>query len=147
MDQNPSAQGPEKSGNPPRVLILEDEEMLRELIRIALEMLGCEVAEAADGRTALQSHRLASDAGTPFSLLISDLSLPGDLSAVETLRQMLETTPGLRALLCTGNTESDVFRNFRNHGFCGRIPKPFEVADLFKTIQSHLPETPRQSPH
>jgi two-component system cell cycle sensor histidine kinase/response regulator CckA len=116
--------------------------MLRELIRIALEMLGCDVAEAADGRTALQTHRTALEAGTPFSLMISDLSLPGDLSAVETLRQMLQTTPELRALLCTGNTDSDVFRNFHDHGFCGRIPKPFEVADLFKTIQLHLPDHP-----
>ncbi len=121
--------------------------MLRELIRITVEMLGCEVAEAADGRSALKSHQTAVDAGTPFSLLISDLSLPGDLSAVETLQQMLQTTPGLRALLCTGNTDSEVFRNFRNHGFCDRIPKPFEVADLFQTIQNHLPETPRRSPH
>jgi two-component system cell cycle sensor histidine kinase/response regulator CckA len=140
LEQNPLRQiTDDKSAPLARVLILEDEEMLRELIRISVEMLGCEAGEASNGQSAIQAHRQAIESGARFSLLITDLTLPGTTSAVQALEIMRQLDPCLKAVLCTGNTQSEIYRNFQNHGFSGRIPKPFEVSELFETIRNHLP--------
>jgi CheY-like chemotaxis protein len=118
-----------------RILILEDEAMLRELMRITLEMIGFEVEEASTGEKALSAYTCALQSKRPFSLLICDLTLPGRRTGVQTVAEIRAIDPTLRALLCTGNTSHPAFARFHELGFQAVLAKPYEVAELERVVR------------
>ncbi len=117
-----------------RVLLVEDDEMVRVVTRRALERLGYAVTEAANGPEAL---RLWDREGTAFDLVISDMSMP-QMSGVELVRQIKARAPNALILLTSGYTEyafSNANRFERGVGF---IEKPFTPDQLGKRIRDLL---------
>ncbi|WP_052388645.1 ATP-binding protein [Belnapia moabensis] len=88
---------PAQSGHRPRVLLVDDEPMVRRMLAAELADGGYEVVEAADGALAL--GHLSRDES--FQLLVTDLAMPG-LDGVGLIREAQERHPGLPAILVTG---------------------------------------------
>lgn len=121
-----------------RVLVMDDEEFVREISMEILNYLGCESAAAADGHEAIKLYVEAQENNDPFDILIMDLTIPGSMGGVETLEKLQLLNPEVKALVSSGYANDPVMANYREYGFCGVIPKPFEVEELKKILHEIL---------
>ncbi len=117
-----------------RVLIMDDEELVREMSREVLKYLGCETATAADGHEAITLYMQAKENNTPFDVLIMDLTIPGSMGGVETLERLRILDPQVKALVSSGYANDPVMANYKEYGFCGVVPKPFMVEELNEVL-------------
>lgn len=127
--------GPVKSH---RLLVMDDEEYIRNLIARALAMRGYHVDTAKDGEAALQMFRNALTSGTPYGLVILDLTVAGGMGAVETLPHLQQLDPAVRVMVSSAYLSDPVIQNYREHGFCGVAVKPYDLSDLIETIEKNL---------
>jgi two-component system, cell cycle sensor histidine kinase and response regulator CckA len=116
------------------VLVVDDEEPVREVSREALTALGLTVIEAADGAAALA--RLQEN-GHGIRLVLLDLTMPG-LPGDETLRRLRQTHPDLPVVVMSGYSEGETMQRCASLGVAGFLPKPFDVAALTARLRPHL---------
>jgi PAS domain S-box-containing protein len=119
-----------------RILIMDDDEIVRESSRRVLEELGYEVVLACDGAEAIDVYQKAKNAGIPFDAVIMDLTVPGGLGGKETIRRMLEIDPGAKVIVSSGYSNDPVLAEYRDHGFKGVVTKPYRIKDLSDTVYS-----------
>lgn len=113
-----------------RILVMDDEEMLRDLSAKILRRFGYEVATAADGHEAIELYKKAKRK-KPFDAVIMDLSVPNGLGGKETIGRLRELDPNVKAILSSGSPKSHpVLVNYKNYGFSATIDKPFEFREL-----------------
>lgn len=110
----------------PRLLVVEDEPLVRELIVLELEDAGYDVVEAEDGPTALRL--LADDAD--IALLFTDIRLPGGMTGWDIAEQARGLRPDLPVIYCTGYS-SDALRLVPGAEF---MKKPYRPAAVVAAI-------------
>jgi DNA-binding NtrC family response regulator len=120
--------------DPKRILLADDEEMVRDIGKAMMARLGHAVVLAADGPEALAAIRAAE---APFELVVFDMRMPG-MSGEELLAEMKRLSPGSRFVLTSGFALNDEASKLMNQGCCGFIQKPFRIADLTKALESAL---------
>jgi PAS domain S-box-containing protein len=120
----------------PRILFMDDEELIRDLAKEMISQLGFEVEVAGDGGKALALYREAGNNGAPFDLVIIDLTIPGGMGGQETMRRLREIDPGVRAVVTSGYTDNPVIRNFREYGFIAALPKPYRIEDVNQLLRN-----------
>ncbi len=113
----------------PRVLLVEDESAVRELLSSALERNGFDVVTAGSAEEALA---LASPS---FQILLSDISLPG-MSGVQLARQLRRTLPELRVLLMSGYAREEFSTGPNAVDDMPFIPKPFATRTVVERLKS-----------
>ncbi len=118
------------------ILLIDDEEAVREAVTDILEMAGVRVLAAADGKSGLALYRENQAA---IRLVLLDLSMPG-MSAEETFRQLRTLDPGLLIILSSGYDESEVSARFAGQAPTGFVQKPYSMDDLTLAIRQHLRE-------
>jgi two-component system response regulator PilR (NtrC family) len=111
--------------HPPRILVVDDERSMRELLAIVLRREGYEVQLAENGRTAIAL--LERD---PVDLLISDIKMP-DMSGVDVLRAAKKIDPHVLAIMITAFASTETAVEAMRLGACDYLSKPFDV-DLLK---------------
>lgn len=121
-----------------RILVMDDDEMVREIIDRMLRRLGYETVLAANGQAALEIYKSAQENGQGFDVVILDLTVPGGLGGVGTLRKLLDFDPGARAIVSSGYSNDPIMSNYRNFGFCGVAPKPYRIEQLSSALQACL---------
>ena len=124
-------QGP--SPSPTRLLLVEDERVLRQLVSQFLRRSGFEVAEAGDGPAAVERY----DAEGPFDLILLDLNLPG-FSGVEVCRQVRRSSPAQPVLICSAIVTDEAEGPLREMGVRGCLSKPYLPEDLIARIRAIL---------
>ena len=120
---------------PLRILVLEDEAMVRQAIVFALRREGWEVVETARGEETVAAWEDARAAGHPFDLLVSDLTIRGGMGGVETLQRILSVDPSARALACSGYTDDPVISDPYRFGFMTSLAKPFDPGALVRAVR------------
>jgi PAS domain S-box-containing protein len=116
------------------ILVMDDDEMVRDLAAITLERSGYQVKCCADGKEAISLYRGAKDTGTPFSAVIMDLTIPGGIGGVEVARRILEFDPAARLIVSSGYSDDPVMSNFKDYGFCAAMEKPFKANDITEIL-------------
>ena len=116
-----------------RILIMDDEEMVLEILGDALTSYGCEVTAVKDGREALACYQQEK-----FDLVIIDLTIPGGLGGRETIKLLREYDPGVKAVVSSGYANDPVLARYEDYGFCGRLEKPFVLEELFRLLDRIL---------
>ena len=113
-----------------KILVLDDEEFVREVVCEMLITLGCEVLCAEEGKEALRiyQHHLSTD--TPFDFVILDLTIPGGMGGKETFEEMRKIDPKVKAIVSSGYSVDPVMANYQNYGFCGVMSKPFNFDEM-----------------
>ena len=117
---------------------MDDEELVRKVAAELLRTLGHEVELAEHGEAALRKFRDARQAGTPFDLVILDLTIRGGSGGAETMRELLRIDPGARAVVSSGYSDDSVVAAYRKHGFRACLKKPYSLEQLRRTIASVL---------
>jgi two-component system cell cycle sensor histidine kinase/response regulator CckA len=124
-----------------RVLVMDDEAMICQLCSSYLTAQGYLVDVAHDGHEAIRKYDAAMLAGTPYDCLVMDLTIPGGMSGKEAITEIRKRDPNVRAIVSSGYAADPVMANFREHGFSGFIPKPFQLNALHQEIKRVLAET------
>ncbi|RMI06573.1 MAG: PAS domain S-box protein, partial [Calditrichaeota bacterium] len=124
------------------VLVMDDDETIREIYRHMLNHLECEVEVTADGAEAIERFREAHAAGRPFDVVILDLTVPGGMGGREVLEKLREIDPEVRAIVASGYSNNPVLANYSEYGFRGCITKPFNLEVLSRTLEEVLQREP-----
>jgi DNA-binding response OmpR family regulator len=120
--------------SPATILIVEDEEDVRELTRDVLEMNGFTVLESMDPADAI---RIAETHPGPIDLLITDVVMPR-MSGPELARRLRETRPALRVLCMSGYPESAERGADGSAAWTGWLQKPFNPDGLIVKVRECL---------
>jgi PAS domain S-box-containing protein len=121
-----------------RVLVMDDETAMREILGAMLSSMGYEVTYAIDGWEALD---LASDAirrHKPFTAVFMDLTIPGGMGGRETIGQLRQIDPGVPAFVVSGYSENPVMSDPARYGFVGKLQKPFRKSELSEVLNNYL---------
>jgi CheY-like chemotaxis protein len=121
-----------------RVLVMDDEKYMRDMLSEMLCSLGCEVTTATDGNEALNLIQEASAKGTPFNCALMDLTIPGKMGGREAIGQLRKTDTALIVIAISGYYEDDVMTAPNRYGFNGSITKPFKRAAIEKELNRHF---------
>ncbi len=121
-----------------RVLVVDDEDMVRRIVRAMLERLGHEVDTAGDGETALEMYEKAMKAGRRYDLVIMDLTIPGGMGGKEAIGKLLKLDPDARAIVSSGYSNDPVMAAYRDHGFAAAVIKPFQIEELRQAVEKAL---------
>jgi len=121
-----------------RVLVMDDEAEIRELIKDVLENMGMEVLTCADGKTAIEIYRREMQSSAPIDLVILDLTVPGELGGKETLQELLKIDPKIKAIVSSGYSNDPIMSEYKKYGFKGVVSKPYQINELIVTVQNVL---------
>ena len=121
-----------------KVLVMDDEDSIRIMAREMLAHCGYQVLLAQDGHEALAIYKQAMESHTPIDLVILDLTVPGKLGGLETLAQLRQVDPQVKALVSSGYSTDPIMANFASHGFAGVIAKPYSMIDLSQMVHNVL---------
>lgn len=125
-----------------RILVMDDESMVRGVARSILKYLGFEAILASSGEEALeiyQKHRLE---GVHIDAVVLDLTVPGGMGGAETASRLLALDPSAKLLVSSGYSEDPVMSNYQEYGFAGRIPKPYKPAEFSEILTRVLHSLP-----
>jgi PAS domain S-box-containing protein len=125
-----------------KILVMDDEPELRELIREMLEALGYEAVCVSDGAEAVEEFGRAAASPSPFACAIMDLTIPGRMGGLEALPQILEIQPNFRAVVASGYSNDPAVADFEKYGFKGILPKPFTTEELGMVLNEVLEKSP-----
>jgi two-component system cell cycle sensor histidine kinase/response regulator CckA len=118
-----------------KILLMDDEEVIRDVAGEMLRHLGCEVEVVEDGEQAVGRYRGALAAGNPFEMVIVDLTVPGGVGGMEVVERLLKIDPAVKVIISSGYSNDPAMVNFRQYGFQGVVVKPFKLEDLSTTLQ------------
>ncbi|MFC1537464.1 PAS domain S-box protein [Gemmatimonadota bacterium] len=123
-----------------RILVMDDEQALREVISRMLEQIGHEVECANNGTQAVKIYKQAKESGQPFDAVILDLTIPGGMGGQETVKKLIEIDPEVKAIVSSGYSNDPVLANFRDYGFNSKVSKPYRIEELREVVQSVMQE-------
>ena len=116
------------------VLLVDDEEMVRQVASSLLTLMGFAVLTAADGVEALQIYRERTD---DIALVLLDLAMPR-MGGEETFTEIRRVKEDVKVILSSGYNEQDTTRNFAGKGLAGFIQKPYRLDALRDMIRAVL---------
>ncbi len=124
-----------------KILVVDGEEMVRDVTGGMLNYMGCRVGFAKNGLEALARYRKALDAGEPFDAVILDLSLPGGPDAIETMKKLQQIHPGVRVVASSGDSGNPVVGQLKGLGFRALVLRPYRSAQLGQALSKVLGES------
>ncbi len=115
------------------ILIIDDEDVVREVLKETLEFHGFKVEEASNSKEAIEKYKK-----NKFDLVLLDLTLPGDISGRKIGEKILEIDKNAKIIIASGYSDDPVLSNYKKYGFCGKITKPFTIDILISEIKKVL---------
>ncbi len=130
-----------------RMLVMDDEETVRMVLRAMLEVLGHQVVLTSEGSEAISLYRQRFGSPEPFDLVVVDLTIPGGLGGKETLAELQKIDRQVRVIVSSGYSNDPVMASYRQYGFAAAVTKPYILGELTKAIDIALtePDNPRTS--
>jgi signal transduction histidine kinase/ActR/RegA family two-component response regulator len=127
------------------ILVMDDDEMVRELAVISIKRLGYKVVCCEDGLQAVSLYRAAYDVGAPYHLVIMDLTIPGRMGGVKAAQEILAIDPAARMIVSSGYSKDPVMANFSDYGFCAALEKPYNIDEIARILQGTTLNSAEQS--
>jgi len=127
---------PEPSAEPGsgRVLVMDDEELVREVLEAMLVTIGYEVDLVCEGRDAVDAYAQAMHNDRPYLVVVMDLTVPGGMGGVEAMAAIRALDPHARGIVSSGFSDDPVMSEPARFGFCGVVGKPYRLAELGKAL-------------
>jgi two-component system, cell cycle sensor histidine kinase and response regulator CckA len=120
-----------------KILVMDDEELVRSICAEILLNLGYDVETASHGEEAISMFNNALDSEKRFDLVIMDLTIPGGLGGKETLMRLKKLDPTIKSIVASGYSNDPVMANYKEHGFDEVLTKPYKFEDL-SSIVGHV---------
>jgi len=121
-----------------RILIMDDEDLILDVVSSMLEYLGYEVELSRNGQEALEIYKTSLGTPNPIGAVIMDLTIPGGRGGKEVIRDLMALDPQVRAIVSSGYSNDPIMSNCTEYGFKGVVRKPFKMEDLRDVLQEVL---------
>lgn len=121
-----------------RILVMDDEDMVLEVVKEMLRLLGHEVVGVKDGKEAVEAYKEAKQKANPFDVVILDLTVPGGMKGDEALRELKKIDPDVKAIVSSGYSNDPIMSEYEKYGFKAVIPKPYGLEELKEAIKKAL---------
>ena len=119
------------------ILVMDDEEMVRQVTEAMLSTLGYDVRCARNGSEAITLYEEVKQSSHPFDAIIMDLTIPGELGGKETIARLLKIDPSAKVIVSSGYSNDPVIADFEKYGFKGVVTKPYGIDEL-GTVLRHV---------
>jgi C4-dicarboxylate-specific signal transduction histidine kinase/CheY-like chemotaxis protein len=117
-----------------KVLLMDDEEMVRNVGIKLLETLGYEVELAVNGEEAISLYLESIRDKSKFDAVILDLTIKGGMGGFETLKELKKIDPGVKAIVSSGYSGENQNKDYLKQGFTAAAPKPYNLSELSNTL-------------
>ena len=121
-----------------QILIMDDESMIRDMLKQMLEHQGHEVVLAQNGHEAISLYQEYFKSGRSIDIIIMDLTIPNGMGGKDAVQEILRINPEAKVIVASGYSNDPIMANYRDYGFKASIIKPFQLAELNKTINTVL---------
>ncbi|MTI81866.1 MAG: PAS domain S-box protein [Firmicutes bacterium] len=118
-----------------RVLIMDDELLVRKVAGRIIKYLGYYVDYAQDGEEAITKYEKAISSGNTFDVVIMDLTIPGGMGGIETIKHLINIDPNVKAVVSSGYSTDPVMAEYKKYGFSAVVSKPYSIEELSKTMK------------
>ena len=112
------------------ILLMDDNDELREVVTELLQLLGHNVYTATKGEEAIEIYKQNN-----IDYVILDLTIPGGMGGKETLKQLKKIDKNVKAVVSSGYTDDDVMANYKKYGFIAKIEKPYTLEKLKELLK------------
>ena len=121
-------------GGQGRILVVDDQDNVREAAERLLGRLGYHTVSAASGQEAVSLFRHHVHSGDPINAVLLDMTLPGGLSGDEVMHELRKVDSNARVIATSGYFDDDAESTFRRDGYVGILPKPYAVERLSQKL-------------
>ncbi len=118
-----------------RVLLMDDDEIVRDVTQNMLIDLGYEIVLSTNGTEAVTLYQEAMKAGRPFAAVILDLTVPGGMGGRETMQAILDIDADVRAIVASGYSADPIMADFAKYGFRDLLKKPYSLQEIGDALQ------------
>jgi CheY-like chemotaxis protein len=123
-----------------RILIMDDEEIIRDFIIESLTSIGYQVDVTKDGEETIQYYREALKKEAPYDAVILDLTIPGGKGGKETIKEIHKINPAAKVIVSSGYSNDPIMADYKKYGFAGVVPKPFNISELSNVLHEIIPQ-------
>ena len=117
-----------------KILIMEDDVMVRDTVIAMLQRLGYETDYADNAEDTVQIYSDSMNNGKPFDAVLIDLTIYGELQGVDAIDNLREADPNVKGILSTGYLNNDIIDEYKERGFVDLLQKPYDMQELSKTL-------------
>ena len=128
----------EQLARQPRVLVMDDDEMMRIINKKMFQHYNCNVSLATSGEEAVALFLKGEKEETVFDLVLLDLRVNEGMGGVEASEKILECNPEAKVILISGDAGNEVILNYQEYGFVAALTKPFSVDTVQSVVQHFL---------
>jgi PAS domain S-box-containing protein len=121
-----------------RILVMDDESVVRQVAEQALLRAGFAPVMVANGTDAVAVYRETFERGRRFDAVVLDLTIPSGMGGREAAKRILAIDPSARLIVSSGYSEDSVMARYREHGFSAVLPKPFGARQLCDAVENVL---------
>ena len=121
-----------------RILIMDDEEMIQEILTDMLETMGFTTTSTSDGRETMEAFKKAIEQNNPFRAVILDLTVPGGMGGKKIVKEIRKTDKNIPVFVVSGYSEDAAIANPEEFGFTASLQKPFAVSQLSGIFKKYL---------
>ena len=126
-----------------RILVLEDEPLIRQLIVSNLTAAGCEVTPTGEGSETVARYTEALLQGLRYDLVVMDLSIPNGMGGAQAMEKLRQLDPHVQAIVSSGYSDDPIMSRYADFGFRAVLPKPYQPGELRELVTSLLAESRR----
>jgi len=120
------------------ILVMDDEELIRDMTTEMLEYLGYQTTTCENGGEAIAQYEAAKNSGGPFSAVIMDLTIPGGMGGKEAAERILAIDPLACLIVSSGYSNDPIMSGYSAYGFNGAIAKPYKMVEFGQLLSTIL---------
>ena len=120
------------------ILIMDDEEDVRDLFVLSLEMLGYDTLTANDSSEAINIYKASLENGNKISAIILDLNIPGSMRGEEVALEIRKISNEVKLIVCSGDSLGEEMINYKSFGFDGALEKTFNRKNIKQLLDKLL---------
>ncbi len=128
-----------------KVLVMDDEQIIRNILAEMLDEVGCRTETCSDGAAAIDLYRTAREQGAPFDLTILDLTVPGGMGGQEAADRIKELDSNAVLVVSSGYSNNAEVADYTRHGFSGAVMKPYTMSGLIQELRRVMETAGKQA--
>lgn len=121
-----------------KVLVMDDEDLIRKVAGNILEHLNCVVDFAKEGKEATVIYQRELVNGKPFDFVILDLNVRHGMGGLQCLEELIKIDPEVKAIVSSGYSKDPALISYKDYGFIGVLNKPYKIEDFISSFNSIL---------
>jgi two-component system cell cycle sensor histidine kinase/response regulator CckA len=134
----PSIALPTQGGAKKRILLMDDEQMILDIVSRMLDHLGYEVKTCLDGSQAIAAFAKAKSQSELFDIVLMDLIIPNGVGGQDAVHTIRKIDPTAKVIASSGHLDHPVMVNYKDYGFAAALEKPYKLEKLQQLIEAVL---------